>query len=161
MQATQRVELSNRKWRTYPDVGLLRYTNSAPHHHWHFMRFDVFQLRTPDGRLVVSDRKSGFCLADHWGTAPGVWPGRKARFLGDCEQYHPEATRVVEGTSLGFTDRYPAFFHSMLDSGINLPPSVFEAWFVSAALDDAAVDRILDAAPAAAKAAAAATASVE
>jgi glutamate-1-semialdehyde 2,1-aminomutase len=44
----------------------------------------------------------------------------------------------------------------MLDSGVNLPPSVFEAWFVSAALDDAAVDRILDAAPAAARAAAAA-----
>ncbi len=59
----------------------------------------------------MSDRKSGFCLADHWGAAPGIWPGRHPVFLGDCEQYHPEATRVVEGTSLGYTDRYPAFFH--------------------------------------------------
>jgi len=49
--------------------------------------------------------------------------------------------------------RYPAFFHAMLDAGISLPPSVFEAWFVSAAHDDAAVNRILDALPAAAKAA--------
>ncbi|MEO5919912.1 MAG: glutamate-1-semialdehyde 2,1-aminomutase [Pseudolysinimonas sp.] len=50
--------------------------------------------------------------------------------------------------------RYPAFFHAMLDAGVSLPPSVFEAWFVSAAHDDAAVSRILDAVPAAAKAAA-------
>ncbi|MBN9239251.1 MAG: glutamate-1-semialdehyde 2,1-aminomutase [Micrococcales bacterium 70-64] len=52
--------------------------------------------------------------------------------------------------------RYPPFFHAMLDAGVSLPPSVFEAWFVSAAHDGAAVGRILDALPAAAKAAAAA-----
>jgi glutamate-1-semialdehyde 2,1-aminomutase len=52
--------------------------------------------------------------------------------------------------------RYAPFFHSMLEAGVNLPPSVFEAWFVSAAHDDAAIDRILRALPAAAKAAAAA-----
>ena len=54
--------------------------------------------------------------------------------------------------------RYRALFHALLDAGVNLPPSVFEAWFVSAAHDDAAVNRILDALPAGAKAAAAATA---
>ena len=52
--------------------------------------------------------------------------------------------------------RYPPFFHAMLDAGVSLPPSVFEAWFVSAAHDDTAVGRILDALPAAAKAAASA-----
>ncbi len=50
--------------------------------------------------------------------------------------------------------RYPAFFHAMLDAGVALPPSVFEAWFVTAAHDDAAVDRILTALPGAARAAA-------
>lgn len=54
--------------------------------------------------------------------------------------------------------RYAPFFHSMLDSGVYLPPSVFEAWFLSAAHDDAAMNRIFGALPAAAKAAAAATA---
>ncbi|WP_181026633.1 glutamate-1-semialdehyde 2,1-aminomutase [Rathayibacter rathayi] len=54
--------------------------------------------------------------------------------------------------------RYPAFFHAMLDAGVSLPPSVFEAWFVSAAHDDAAIGRIVDALPRAAKAAAAARA---
>jgi glutamate-1-semialdehyde 2,1-aminomutase len=45
----------------------------------------------------------------------------------------------------------------MLDAGVSLPPSVFEAWFVSAAHDDVALDRIVAALPAAARAAAAAT----
>ncbi|GAB3094959.1 glutamate-1-semialdehyde 2,1-aminomutase [Isoptericola nanjingensis] len=54
--------------------------------------------------------------------------------------------------------RYRALFHALLDAGVNLPPSVFEAWFVSAAHDDDAVNRILDALPAGARAAAAATA---
>jgi glutamate-1-semialdehyde 2,1-aminomutase len=52
--------------------------------------------------------------------------------------------------------RYAPFFHSMLDSGVYLPPSVFEAWFLSSAHDAAAIGRIIDALPAAAKAAAAA-----
>ena len=111
MIGTQRVELANGKWRTYANVAQFRYTNSPPHHHWHLMRFDSFELRTLDGRTLVRDRKSGFCLADHWGAAPGRWPGRRPHFLGDCEQYHPEATRVVMGTTPGYTARYPAFFH--------------------------------------------------
>ncbi|MDP9428583.1 MAG: glutamate-1-semialdehyde 2,1-aminomutase [Actinomycetota bacterium] len=52
--------------------------------------------------------------------------------------------------------RYTAFFHAMLARGVYLPPSAFEAWFVSAALDDEAVGRVLEALPAAARAAAAA-----
>ncbi len=52
--------------------------------------------------------------------------------------------------------RYPAFFHALLDAGVSAPPSVFEAWFLTAAHDDAALDRIRAALPAAARAAAAA-----
>jgi glutamate-1-semialdehyde 2,1-aminomutase len=51
--------------------------------------------------------------------------------------------------------RYPAFFHALLDHGVYAPPSVFEAWFVSAAHDEVAVDRIAAALPYAARAAAA------
>jgi glutamate-1-semialdehyde 2,1-aminomutase len=51
---------------------------------------------------------------------------------------------------------YAAFFHAMLDGGVYLPPSPYEAWFLSAAHDEAAVARIADALPAAARAAAAA-----
>lgn len=50
--------------------------------------------------------------------------------------------------------RYPRFFHAMLQAGVSLPPSGFEAWFVSAAHDQQAVEQILAALPAAARAAA-------
>jgi glutamate-1-semialdehyde 2,1-aminomutase len=51
---------------------------------------------------------------------------------------------------------YTAFFHALLERGVYLPPSAFEAWFLSAAHDDEALDRVLRALPAAARAAAAA-----
>ncbi|KXC05861.1 glutamate-1-semialdehyde 2,1-aminomutase [Microbacterium hominis] len=54
------------------------------------------------------------------------------------------------------TAAYGRFFHAMLDAGISLPPSAFEAWFLTAAHDDAAVAQIIDALPAAARAATAA-----
>lgn len=52
------------------------------------------------------------------------------------------------------TWRFPAFFHALLAAGVYAPPSAFETWFVSAALDDAAFERIADALPGAARAAA-------
>jgi glutamate-1-semialdehyde 2,1-aminomutase len=50
---------------------------------------------------------------------------------------------------------YKAFFHAMLDQGVYLPPSAFEAWFLSAAHDERALQHVIDALPAAALAAAA------
>jgi glutamate-1-semialdehyde 2,1-aminomutase len=53
------------------------------------------------------------------------------------------------------TAAYARFFHAMLDRGVYLPPSAFEAWFVSTVHTDVEVDRVLSAAREAAKAAAA------
>jgi glutamate-1-semialdehyde 2,1-aminomutase len=50
--------------------------------------------------------------------------------------------------------RYTAFFHALLARGVYLPPSAFEAWFVNAQLSGEALDRVLEALPAAARAAA-------
>lgn len=52
------------------------------------------------------------------------------------------------------TAAYRAFFHAMLDQGVYLPPSAFEAWFLSAAHDDEALDHVVAALPAACDAAA-------
>jgi glutamate-1-semialdehyde 2,1-aminomutase len=49
---------------------------------------------------------------------------------------------------------FRAFFQAMLARGVYLPPSAFESWFVSTALDDAALEQIAAALPAAARAAA-------
>ena len=64
-------------------------------------------------------------------------------------------TAVVDYATAARTDtrRYAAFFHEFLRRGVYLPPSAYEAWFLSAAHDDAAVARIAEAAPYAARAA--------
>jgi glutamate-1-semialdehyde 2,1-aminomutase len=49
------------------------------------------------------------------------------------------------------TQRYASFFHLMLASGIYLPPSQFEAWFVSLAHTDDAISKTIEAAGAALK----------
>ncbi|GAB2930872.1 glutamate-1-semialdehyde 2,1-aminomutase [Rhodococcus aerolatus] len=60
------------------------------------------------------------------------------------------------GARAAATWRFPAFFHALLSRGVYAPPSAFEAWFVSAALDEEAFGVIADALPHAARAAAAA-----
>ena len=96
-----------------PRVGTMRYTVSGSHRHWHLLRFQAYELRRAgDFRIVVTDRKSGFCLLDRWGrTRIGVPGLPRARFLGNCGQDRPRARRIEHGTSVGFTDRYPAHFH--------------------------------------------------
>ncbi|MGB7817807.1 MAG: glutamate-1-semialdehyde 2,1-aminomutase [Ornithinibacter sp.] len=58
------------------------------------------------------------------------------------------------------TTAFAAFFTSMLESGVHLPPSAFESWFVSASHDEVAVDAVLDALPGAARAASGAFATI-
>ncbi len=62
--------------------------------------------------------------------------------------------RDFAGASAQDTGSFAAFFHAMLDAGVYLPPSAYEAWFLSAAHDDRAVQTVLDALPGAARAAA-------
>ncbi|MPZ64790.1 MAG: glutamate-1-semialdehyde 2,1-aminomutase [Pseudonocardiaceae bacterium] len=62
--------------------------------------------------------------------------------------------RDYAGVAATQTWRYPAFFHALLQRGVYPPPSAFEGWFVSAALDDAAFEQIAAALPHAARAAA-------
>jgi hypothetical protein len=114
MTALQYVQLSGGGRRIYPNAGVVRYTWSSSHSHWHYLRFMSYELRRAgDFRLVVRDRKSGFCLADHYGYAAarlGI-PRPRPRFLGNCAQGDPRATWVEQGSSVGYTDRYPAHFH--------------------------------------------------
>ena len=72
--------------------------------------------------------------------------------------FGPDPVLNYEQAKAAQTWRYTPFFHAMLEGGVYLPPSAFEAWFVSAAHDDEAISRIAAALPRAAWAAAAATA---
>jgi len=112
MRAQQLVRLSDGSVRTYIDAGRLRYTPESTHTHWHLLDFQRYELRREDGTLVVRDRKSGFCLADHYGfAARRVAAFRGARFLGNCAASQPRVLSVEQGSSPGYTDLYPPHFH--------------------------------------------------
>ncbi len=87
--------------------------------------------------------------------APAAGVAHRVQFAGSMfsifftdAEVHDYATAKTQDTGA-----FKAFFHAMLANGVYLPPSAFEAWFVSAAHDEAAVARIADALPRAARAA--------
>ncbi|BFU47541.1 glutamate-1-semialdehyde 2,1-aminomutase [Krasilnikovia sp. MM14-A1004] len=70
-------------------------------------------------------------------------------FFTDAEVTDYEAAKTQDSGA------FRAFFHALLARGVYLPPSAFESWFVSTALDDEALEQIAAALPPAARAAAA------
>jgi glutamate-1-semialdehyde 2,1-aminomutase len=69
-------------------------------------------------------------------------------FFTDAEVIDYESAKTQNAAA------FKAFFHTMLSRGVYLPPSAFESWFVSTAIDDAALEQIAAAVPHAARAAA-------
>jgi glutamate-1-semialdehyde 2,1-aminomutase len=68
--------------------------------------------------------------------------------------FHPGPVTDAESAARSDTQRYAAFFHGMLERGIYLPPSQFEAWFVSTAHGNAEIQKTVRAAEQALRAAA-------
>jgi glutamate-1-semialdehyde 2,1-aminomutase len=118
-------------------------------------------LRTADARtyeqLDANARRLGE-LAGAALTAAGV--AHQVQYAGNllCVFFSDQPVHNFDAARAAATYRYRPFFHAMLDAGVYLPPSAFEAWFVNAAMGDEAFDVIAAALPVAAKAAAVATA---
>jgi glutamate-1-semialdehyde 2,1-aminomutase len=70
--------------------------------------------------------------------------------------FREDPVTTYEDAKAQDTTAFTRFFHAMLDAGVYLPPSAFEAWFVSTAHTAEVLDRIAEALPGAAKAAASA-----
>jgi hypothetical protein len=125
MTVRQLVRVTGGGLEAHVDAGLLRYTWSSSHTHWHLTHFERYELRRArDFALVGRDRKSGFCLADHYGTARRTRPAPPF-FLGNCAQGAPGARRVEQGSSVGYTDRYPAHFHGQNIDLTGVPQGVY------------------------------------
>jgi len=128
MRASQRVRLAGGGIRTYPRVGFLRYTYSSSHDHWHLIGFQRYELRRADDhRLIVRDRKSGFCLTDRWGNAAQGFVGRRPRpvFTDYCERSNTGALIVSQGTTVGYSDVYPAHFHGQNIDVTRVPAGIY------------------------------------
>jgi glutamate-1-semialdehyde 2,1-aminomutase len=137
----------------------------------------VYQAGTLSGNPVATTaglatlRLATDEVYDHLDRAAGIIKAAVSESLSDAGVAHvvqaagtmfsvflTDATEVrdFEGAQRTDTAAYAAFFHAMLDRGVHLPPSAYEAWFLSAAHDERAVQAVLDALPDAARAAAAA-----
>jgi hypothetical protein len=125
MTARQLVRVAAGGVESHVDAGVLRYTWSSTHTHWHLVHFERYELRrASDFALVGRDRKSGFCLADHYGISGRTRPVRPA-FLGNCAQGVPGARTVEQGSSVGYSDRYPPHFHGQNVDLTGIPAGVY------------------------------------
>lgn len=128
MRADQLVHHRDGAITVVPEIGRLAYESHPPHRHWHLEPYEVYELRrASDGTFEGRDGKSGFCLLDRWGHAlrrPGLVPGTP-KFVGDCAALRPEARTVDEGSSVGYTDRYPGFFHGQDIDITGLEPGLY------------------------------------
>jgi hypothetical protein len=126
MDATQRVRLTSGRVRVYQRVGKMRYTFSPTHIHWHMLDFMRYELRrAADFRLVGRDYKTGFCLGDHYGHAADRVRVARAFFLGNCGQGSPDLLAVEQGNSVGYTDRYPSYYHGQQVEVTRVPAGVY------------------------------------
>nr|WP_051046997.1 glutamate-1-semialdehyde 2,1-aminomutase [Nocardia asiatica] len=117
-------------------------------------------LRAADDAVYAALDRNAQRLGDLFSSAlDAAGVGHQVQFAGNMVSVFFAERPVTDyaAAKASETWRYPAFFHALLDGGVYAPPSAFEAWFVSAALDEDAFDRIAAALPAAAHAAAAAT----
>jgi len=79
-------------------------------------------------------------LASRHGLEVAAVPGLVTLFFTD------RPVRDFEGAAATDLERHAGFCRAMLDRGVYVPPSQFEAWFVSLAHDDQAIDLTLEAA---------------
>ncbi len=116
-------------------------------------------LRACDGALYARLDVAAHAIADAAATElarAGV--GHRVQWAGSMFSvfFRDGAVTSYDDAREQDTAAYGRFFHAMLARGVYLPPSSYEAWFVSGAHDDEAVGQVLAALPAAADAAAAA-----
>lgn len=70
--------------------------------------------------------------------------GRQGSMI--CPYFHGTPVTSFGDAMASDRERWVRFFHGMLNRGVHLPPSPFEAWFLSTAHDDGVVDALIEAA---------------
>jgi glutamate-1-semialdehyde 2,1-aminomutase len=104
-----------------------------------YAKLESLSLRLASGMRRVADEVGATVSIQRVGSMLTVFFTEKP---GDAVDNETAAMRCDR-------DRFAAFFHGMLDAGVMIPPSQFEAWFVSLAHDEADIDQTIEAARAA------------
>jgi glutamate-1-semialdehyde 2,1-aminomutase len=138
-------------------------------------RADLMQLLAPVGNVYQAGTLSGNPVATAAGLAtlehctPAVYKtlNLRARQIGegisaalakaDIEHCYQSAGNLFsffftrgpvhnyEKAKTQNTAQFAKFFHGLLEQGVSVPPSAYEAWFVSAAITDDDVEQVLNA----------------
>jgi hypothetical protein len=109
MQADQVIDYDDGTRQRVERIGQMRYVDAITHRHWHYLKFDTYSLRRPDGTVARPDRKTGFCLGDRLAApAIGPLPAKPpfGEYSGNCGFDDPELLDVQEGISVGYGDDY-------------------------------------------------------
>jgi glutamate-1-semialdehyde 2,1-aminomutase len=142
-------------------------------------RREIMELMAPSGPVYQAGTLSGNPLATAAGRATlqyldadayahlDALSARLARGLLETAERHRRSVAVnrvtgmltvfftdspvvtLESAQRSDTEAYGRFFHAMLDRGISLPPSQFEAWMLSTAHTESEIDSVIAAADAA------------
>jgi glutamate-1-semialdehyde 2,1-aminomutase len=72
-----------------------------------------------------------------------LWIGRQGSML--CPYLSAQPVQNLEQVLATDRERWARFFHGVLARGVLLPPSPFEAWFLSTAHDETVLDRVIEA----------------
>jgi glutamate-1-semialdehyde 2,1-aminomutase len=95
-----------------------------------FERIAAATRRLAEGLEAIGDEEGVPVRAPAVGAMIGLW-------------FAPRAPRNLAEARATDTARYAPYHRRMLEAGVHLPPSAFEAWFVSAAHDADVIDRVL------------------
>src|SRR5919198_178676 len=112
MTADQTIWRSDGSVEVVPAVGQLEFVTSPDHRHWHYLRFDRYQLRRAgSSRALLRDHKTGFCLGDRYrvtGLSPAHAVPEKV-YRTNCGLNNTGLLEVHEGISVGYGDDYKPF----------------------------------------------------
>jgi Lysyl oxidase len=124
MTAAQLIRREDGSAATRPLRATLRFVVSETHRHWHLLGFEQYELRTPSGKTVGRDRKTGFCLGDRYDAhATSRLPGEPPRavWTQECGRGQIERLRIEEGLSPGFGDDYVPLLEGQYVDVTDLP----------------------------------------
>jgi len=129
MTADQVVHRSDGSTSRRPRVGVLAYTRSAGHEHWHLLGFDHYWLRPLSGIGTRRDVKTGFCLGDRYDANEleqlSAEPGGPV-FTRECGRNGPGLLRMREGISVGYGDDYDPILEGQYVDVTGLPAGRYE-----------------------------------
>jgi hypothetical protein len=91
---------------------IVRYERAETHAHWHLIGFERYEVRTPDGRVVLTARKAGFCLGDRYDSRRSLrlrGEPEDAVWTDECGKGRPDLVGIGQGISVGYGDDYAPF----------------------------------------------------